>query len=278
MAAGNFLGFNLPFGSSNKSNPTNQPTNPNFPSRAQLDPANANDPNNPSNKAANANGNNEPNLDPNNNADPNKGAKGSSLDEFKDLFKLPTDAEGNTVSHTDPMAEPLLKVDPAQLQTAARKMNFAQGVNQESVQKALGGDVGAFMEVLNSVAQNGFAAAMQANAGVVETAFTKHNQRFDSVLPDRIRDTQINQAQPTHRALAHPAAAPMVAALKSSIARTNPHLPPAKVAEMAENYVIAMANDINAVNTQQDQSNQQRNNQTKEVDWMAMLNPGMNGQ
>jgi hypothetical protein len=40
----------------------------------------------------------------------------------------------------------------------------------------------------------------------------------------------------------------MVAALKSQIASTNPHLTPDRVAEMAENYVIAMAKDINNVN------------------------------
>jgi hypothetical protein len=265
--AGNFLGFQLPFGTAQRSNPTPAPG---FPSTTQLQQQNAQDPNNPQNAAAKAasEGTGEPVTDPNNNADPTKGTQGSSLDEFKDLFKLPTDDKGNVISHTNPLSEPLLKVDPAQLQAAAKKMNFAAGINPEAVQKALSGDVSSFMEVLNSVAQNGFTAAMQANAGVVETAFTKNNQRYDQALPARIRETQINQAQTKHPALSHPAAAPMVAALKSSIAQTNPHLPPDRVAEMAERYVIAMATDINSTNQQQ--TNQQPSSK-QETDWAAML-------
>jgi hypothetical protein len=266
--AGNFLGFSLPFGASNQSNPTAQPNNPNFPANKQLEPKNPDG--SPRQQMQQQEGNNEPNNDPNNNPDPNKGAQGSQLDAFSDLFKLPTDDKGNVVSHSNPMAEPLLKVDPAALKAAASKMNFAAGIDPEVLTKAMSGqDPQAFMAVLNTVAQNGFAAAMQANAGVVETAFSKHTSRFESVLPDRIRETQINQAAPKHPALSHPAAAPMVAAMKSQIAAKNPHLPPDRVADMAENYFLSFAGDISKHNETQSTANKKP--AAGEVDWNAVL-------
>jgi hypothetical protein len=263
--AGNFLGFNLPFGASNVNNPTAKPANPNFPASSQLDPKNTGaDP-----KNVQADPNSDPSKDPANNADPNKGAQGSQLDSFTDFFKVPTDDKGQPISHTNPLAEPLLAVDPAKLKAAAAKMNFAAGIDPEVLKNAMSGqDPQAFMTVLNTVAQNGFAAAMQANAGVVETAFSKHTQRFEAALPERIRSTQISQTQTKHSALSHPAAAPMVAAMKAQIASTNPTLSPDRVAEMAENYFISLANDMNKVNDAANSANKKP--APGEVDWSIL--------
>ena len=268
MSAGNFLGFKLPFGASNAGNPNLQPNNPNFPAKNQLQPKNPGA--DPSNQNHN-NGNNEPNLDPNNNADPNKKTgEDSQLDSFKDIFTIPTDKDGNPQIQDDPLNQPLINVDPAKLKEAAGKMNFAAGINSELLQKAMSGqDPQAFMQVLSAVGQNTFFAAMQMNANVVQQAFTKHNERFDAALPGRIRDTQISQSQAKHPVLNHPAAAPMVAALKKSIAATNPTLSPERVADMAENYVIAMANDINTVNSKTNDN--QKSKQAGENDWMGLL-------
>lgn len=276
--AGNFLGFQMPFGASNKPNPTATPPNnqqqqtqqqgnPNFPSNQQLQPQNNNNPANTANQNA---GNNEPNMGANNNADPNKG-QGSQLDQFKDLFKLPTDDKGNTTVWTDPLTQPLMpNVDPAKIREAAGKMNFVGGIDQELMQKAMSGqDPQAFLQVLQTVAANGFSQALQASTGVVETAFTRHNQRLTESLPQHIRQTQINQSQPKHAALSHPAAAPVLTALKNSLAMANPQLSPEQVAEKAEAFVIAMAGDVNAYNAQQQQATAPK--KAGEVDWTATL-------
>lgn len=266
---GFFSGIKLPFGMSN-ANPAPMVPNPNpaFPAKNQLDPKNNTlDPNNVNRQAGDSG---EPNADPNNNADPNKGAPGSQLDSFKDLFTVPTDDKGQPQLPTDPMAGPLLAVNAEKLREAAGKMNFTAGVAPELLQKAMSGqDPQAFMDVLNTVAQGAFLQAMTVNAGVVETAFSRHSQRIDQALPGRIRSVQIGQSAPKHPALSHPAAAPMVAALKSQIASTNPHLTPEQVAEKAEGYVIAMASDITTHNTQQ--SNQNQNGSKQETDWIGLL-------
>lgn len=277
---GNFLGIpgiRMPFGMSNVNNPNPQPTpapnpNPNFPAKQQLDPKNPQaDP-----KANTGGTNNEPTGDPANNADPNKGQQGSQLDNFVDVFKLPVDDKGNSVTQVDPMAGPLLSVNPEKLREAASKLNFSGNIAPELLAKAASGqDPAAFSEVLNLVMQNGFLAAMQANAGVVETAFSHHTARIDKALPGRIRDNQIRNTATKHPALSHPAAQPMVESLKFSIAQTNPTLSPDRVAEMAENYVIAMATDINTSNQRNDPA-RLKQEADDGMDWLSLLSTPQN--
>lgn len=264
-SSGGFLanmGIKLPFGMSNVSS-HQQEKNPNFPSKDQLDQKN-------NNAKVDAQGNpiTDVNNNPDNNADPNKGTQGSQLDNFKDIFTIPTDKDGKPIVAVDPFATPITNVDPAKLREAASKMNFAAGITAETVTKAMQ-DPAAFLQLINTVGQQSFAAALQATTGITERSINDNNQRFEQALPDRIRSQQIAQTASKHPALSHPAAAPMVAALKSQIAATNPHLSPEQVASKAEGYVIAMASDINNVNTQQQQ--EQNRSNVKEVDWTALL-------
>ncbi len=252
----------LPFGASNQSNTIVQPSPDGkgyVPAKDQLEQKNQN-------HKVDANGN-EINTDPSNSADPNKGATGSQLDSFKDLFKIPVDDKGQPVQQADPFAEPIFKLDPAALSAAASKANFTAGITQEQLQAAQQ-DPQAMLQLMNKVAQNGFLGAVQSLTGVVEQAVQKNNQRMESALPDRIRKTQISQAQPKHPALSHPAAAPMVEALKTQIATANPHLSPDKVAEMSENYFLSFAGDITNHNQQVQNANKPK--PPGEVDWSIL--------
>lgn len=251
----------FPFGQSDQSNPVVQPANPNFPSKTALDPKN-------NNQQVQGTPATDPNLDPNNNADPNKGASGSQLDNFKDLFTIPKDKDGKPIQpQADPFAEPLFKIDPAALQAAASKANFTAGITQEQLQAAQA-DPQAMLQLMNKVAQNGFLGAVQSLTGVVENAVTRNNERFEKALPDRIRATQINQAQSKHPALSHPAAKPIVEALKLQVAATNPHLTPEQVAAHAENYVISLSKDVNTHDLQLEAANKPK--QPGEVDWSIL--------
>lgn len=266
--SGNFLGFQLPFGASNKSNPTPTPQNPNpnFPASQQLDPKNNTGANAASGGAGN--GGNEPNNNPNNNPDPNKGAQGSLLDPYKDFFTLPTDKDGNTVQNTDPLAAPIMNVDPAKISEVVGKMNFGAGMDPELLQKAMSGqDPAAFMSVLNTMVQKGVAAGMTANAGMVSNAISKHSERLDAALPERFRNLQLSQTRSTNPVLNHPAVVPVLEATKKMFAQSNPHLTPAQVAEHAENYVLAVRGELNNQDTLL--QNKNRKPAAGEVDWVA---------
>lgn len=195
---------------------------------------------------------------------------GSSLDQYADLFKMQVDDKGQPIQPpADPLAQPIINMDPAKLQEAASRMNFLAGVSPELLQKAQSGqDPNAFMEVLNAATRNAFTGATTALSKVVEESIRKNNERYDQALPDRVRSLQINQSQAKHPALNHPAAAPMVNALKHQIATANSHLSPDQVTQMAENYFISLSADIS---THDKRTNPATSKQNAEPDWSSLL-------
>lgn len=271
--SGNFLTNLNIFGRSNANNtngspqPAGAPAQPQYQTgQQQLNPQNNN---NPAITAAAGAGNNEPANNAVNNADPTKGTQGSQLDSFKDIFNIPTDDSGKpAIPNTNPLADPIMSVDPQKLREAAGKMDFTRGLEPELLQKAMSGqDPQAFMQVLNSVAQNGFSTALAATATMQNQALSTYHSRLDSTLPSRVRDVQISQAAPKNPALAHPSAQPVLSAIRQTIAQANPHLSPEKVAEHAENYFTAMAADMQKAT----EAAQPQKKTPGEVDWLATL-------
>jgi hypothetical protein len=249
------------FGRSNEGNTGGQPANYK-PGNTQLQQQNNNKEPNPKG------GDGDPaNSDPDNSADPNK-KQGSQLDAFTDLFKVePVDP--NNPEPVNPMDQPLLAFDPAKLKEAAGKMNFAAGIDAETMQKAMQ-DPAVFMQVINQVAQNGFAGAISTVAPMVEQTIRKNNERVESALPERVRNVQISQTGPKNPALSHPAAKPIVDGMKYQIAAKNPHLSPEKVAELAESYFINLSTELQAGSPQNQQ--QQQKQKAGEADWTSFLN------
>lgn len=170
----------------------------------------------------------------------------SPLDIYKDIFTIPTDDKGNPIQPSaDPLSSPVIDFDPAKLQEALKGKNLVGNVPQELLQKAMSGnDPQAFMQVLNLASTNSFQLAIGAASKMVESAISKHTANLEAALPSRIRDTQIRQSSVKNPVLSHPAAAPMVEALKMQIAVKNPQLSPDRVTEMAENYFIAMSKEL----------------------------------
>lgn len=66
----------------------------------------------------------------------------------------------NNATNAKPEAAPEFTLDPTALNEAASKLNFTQGISAELMQKALGGDAEAFMQVLNQSNQNTFKTAV----------------------------------------------------------------------------------------------------------------------
>lgn len=127
-------------------------------------------------------------------------------------------------------------VDQAALQTQIKSTKFVDNIAPDRVQAALGGDQAAFMEVLNTVAQNAFAANMNLTRGMVEHGVTTGRTQIETGLDSRIRDYQIKShtSNVENPALQHPVGKAMLASVTQQIANANPHLPPAEVTRLAE--------------------------------------------
>lgn len=182
------------------------------------------------------------NLGVNPDGTPKKDAS-SPLDAFTDVFKI----DPNKQPAADPLKDPLFSVDPQKLSAAVSKMDFTRAIKPELVQKALAGDPAAFSAAINQATQTAYMAVTQMMTGLMETAFSKNNGRFESTLSGKFRDFQISHSRPDNKVLQHPAAQPMISALKTHIASQYPDLGPQEVTKRAEDYFLAMSKELNTL-------------------------------
>ena len=185
-----------------------------------------------------------PGADPlNMNGAAGSGAAGgpqNPMDNFVDMFKpRAVDPKAPRVAT---MADPILgPMDPAAFKQQVAQANFTSAIPQETMQKAMSGDVTAFTEAINAAAREAFSAAAQLSHGLVEHGARTAAERVNGSLDSRIRNFQIRTQNTSNEALAHPAVAPMLNAVKVQIAQSNPNLSPEAVQTQAEQYFSQMA-------------------------------------
>lgn len=213
------------------------------------------------------------NLDKANLGGDGKPKKDSSpLDAFKDMFTI----DPKKPTPKDPMKEPLLNLDPKTLAEAVNKMDFAKGLNPDVLAKAFpGGDPAAISQLLNGVSRSVYMMAFQGFTKLTESAIGTNNARFETVLGDRFRNFQVNTSQSTNKALQHPAAKPVVSALKTMIASQNPDLSADDVQKQAEDYFLAMGKSLSSIDAENDAENRSKNgNADAPADWTTYLDTG----
>lgn len=205
---------------------------------------------------------------------PNPAAAGATgagdkptLDTFSDLFK-PRAVDPNAPKRPT-LADPLLTpLDPATFQQHVQNANFTANITPEMAQKAMGGDPQAFMDAINTAAREAFSAAAQLSQGVSEHAAREAATRLDGTLDSRIRGHAIRTQNSTNPALSHPAAAPMVNAIKAQIATQNPQLTAAEVQQRAETYFTTFAESISAPQREAQQAADTASKKTGDFSWL----------
>lgn len=145
----------------------------------------------------------------------------------------------------DPLTTPLFNTDPAKIAAAAAKIDFLSQVPQEVMAKAMSGtDPGAFMQVMNYVAQRTLATSTQLNAATIEQATTRNNDRIQNALPTRVRQIQLDAITPENPVLAHPASQPLLQMVRSQIQMKQPGISAAEVNRQAEAYLTGFAGQL----------------------------------
>lgn len=178
-------------------------------------------------------------------AAPAVGTPTSTMDMYTNLF-APKPVDPNAVK-APTMADPILgALDPAAFRTQIAGANFAASIPQDKMQAALAGDVAAFADVINMATREAFAASAQLTHGLVEQGVRTGADRVNGSLDSRIRNFQLKSQNTTNEALSHPAVAPMLNAVKTQIATSNPNLSPADVQAQAEQYFTEMAQALTA--------------------------------
>lgn len=167
--------------------------------------------------------------------------QGSPLDALKAFWDTPKDAEGKPLAAAvDPTSTDIFNFDPVKVSESARKLNFTSDLNPELVQKALGGDAQAFMDVLNHATQTAFTAATLNTGKLINQSHNTNNERVKSTLPTSIKQVQLDQTATINPILQHEAAQPLVAALKKMAFAKDPSANPADVTKQVEALLVGL--------------------------------------
>jgi hypothetical protein len=217
-------------------------------------------------------------ADPNNPTVPKDSAPASSAPaQADDATKSPLDAFGklweNDPNKKDSAGDFKFNVDPAKLQEAVSKANFVQAIPQENLAKiAAGGDdaVKAFAESLNLVAQNVLAQSTMASSKMVENALSKANESLNARLPNMMKQYQLtDNMQNENPALSHPAAQPLIEAVKSQLTIKHPDATTIELTKMAKEYLTAFAGLVNPAAPPADTKGGK--GKANDVDWESFL-------
>ena len=160
------------------------------------------------------------------------GQQQNPLDNFMNLL---TPKEGSPQQQQQPKSI-FGNVPQEQIQQQIKGANFTNGIDQAKVQAALSGDSNAFMEVLNGVAQQAFAASFQASQGMVEHGVSTGRKQLEGSLDSHFKNYMLKQQTPSsdNPALQHPVGKAFLQSISQQIANANPQMSPAEVAKAAE--------------------------------------------
>ena len=160
----------------------------------------------------------------------------SPLDAYKNLWdSVPTDP--NAPAGNQPL-------DPAKLREAIGKADFSQSINPESLAAiSQGGEAAqaAFISAMNTVAQNVMTQATLASNEITNRRVEEATAAMTASIPELLRkqalNTNLREANPL---FSNPAVKPVIDAVQSQLAATNPNATPSELATMAQSFVTVM--------------------------------------
>lgn len=189
----------------------------------------------------------------------------SPLDAFKEMWQTTPE---NQAQNADPFASPLFNMEPGKVDEAINQIDFVKQMDPALVQRAMSGqDPQAFMELINGTARKALATAVQLSTATAEQAGQKIGQRFNTALPARFKDLQIQSLAPTNPLLSNPAAAPMLDAVRQRLKVQNPDWTPAQISQKAEDYFSAFAQELQNSDPAKAAERKQQAAATQETDW-----------
>lgn len=162
------------------------------------------------------------------------------LAKFKELWKV----DPNKVDPSK--AAPIFgDIDPAKLQEAAGKIDFARVLDQDTIAKisAGGQEAGsAFAAALNKVTQAAYAQSALASTKIVEQALAKQREQFEQMIPDMVKRASVSQTMRADNPLySRPEVAPIIGALEFQLTAQYPNSTPAEISAMAKEYLQGLA-------------------------------------
>lgn len=141
---------------------------------------------------------------------------------------------------------PDLNVDPAKLMEQAKKMDFSKLIKAEDVTKALGGDAATFVNIINTVAQAGFAQSTNTTTRIVDAALRDQAKKFnEEVLPAKLKEHNINTGLRADNPLfENPAVAPVLSMVEQQLQIKFPTASASEIKQKAKEYISGLGSAI----------------------------------
>lgn len=187
-----------------------------------------------------------PGTDPNNQ---------NPLDVYSKMF--------DTANNGSDLQAPSFKIDPKVLSDVSSKMDFTRGVNQETLAKATSGDTAALLDIIKTVGQNSYRAALEHNTALTDSYLTNRGD-FDKKSLERGVKSQLTASElssaPNYN---HPVVKAELNRIANQFAAANPDASPQEVAKAAQKYIADLQNALNP--TAKTESSEE------EMDWSKYL-------
>lgn len=187
-----------------------------------------------------------PGTDPNNQ---------NPLDVYSKMF--------DTANNGSDLQAPSFKIDPKVLSDVSSKMDFTRGVNQETLAKATSGDTAALLDIIKTVGQNSYRAALEHNTALTDSYLTNRGE-FEKKSLERGVKSQLTASElsnaPNYN---HPVVKAELNRIANQFAAANPDASPQEVAKAAQKYIADLQNALNP--TTKTESSEE------EMDWSKYL-------
>ena len=180
-----------------------------------------------------------------------------------------------------PAEAPVFSLDPEVVTKAAATIDFTKGLDPELTAAVQGGDMSRLPEMMQAIAQNSYAQAMQHTAAVTEQHLGKLSAHQQSQVAPMVRSQLTESALMTDDSYGLDMSNPMV---KDSVAQTakllsskHPNAAPEEIAKHAKEYHVRLAAtmmgaDGDALLSLPGQAKVKQAQQTaQEVDWDSYL-------
>jgi len=172
---------------------------------------------------------------------PNEGSSGTPNVDFSKLWDTPANAGDAN--------KPLFaNIDPAKIQEAAGKIDFAKVVSAETLAKIQAGGPeasAAFIDALNRTAQTVYGQSAVATTQIVDRAVQEAVARMEQNLPNHIKKQTASDAlKSQNKLLANPAIAPIIGAVQGQLMGQFPNASPEEINQMTMQYVQQFADTM----------------------------------
>ena len=184
------------------------------------------------------------------------------LDSYKAMLE-------NANKPAEPSDTPSFSLDGKVLDEVGGKLNFTQGVNPDLLQKATGGDAGAMVALMNTVAQNAYKAALQHNTALTDTHLNTRAEHEKKLVDGAVKSSLISNELASVPNANHPVVKQELVRIAQALAKENPDATPSQIKEEAVRYLNTV---YSALNPKQQDTPSQTQTAGQVQDWEAFLN------